>query len=65
MGAGDEGSQVIQRRNAGPLGLIGISGVALEVPAEETWALPPCHSLIRFTSLIQRAVPSSALVVNV
>ena len=32
MGAGDEGSQVIQRRNAGPLGVIGISGVALEVP---------------------------------
>ena len=31
MGAGDEGSQVIQRRNAGPLGVIGISGVALEV----------------------------------
>jgi len=31
MGAGDEGSQVIQRRHAGPLGLIGISGVALEV----------------------------------
>lgn len=31
MGAGDEGSQVIQRRYAGPLGLIGISGVALEV----------------------------------
>jgi len=32
MGAGDEGSQVIQRRNAGPLGVIGISGVVLEVP---------------------------------